>query len=118
KKSTRVTDQIINHLIFKNYIIRQTKNIYLIILICYASSRNGGYTAAAVCEMCFAIVFFCVFMMDLDKQFTAISWVWSDLIRAFTGTLVYLITSLVCVISGAGDGALIAGGVTYNLLLF
>ncbi|XP_023194624.1 proteolipid protein 2-like [Xiphophorus maculatus] len=83
----------------------------LIILICYASSRNGGYTAAAVCEMCFAIVFFCVFMMDLEKQFTAISWVWSDLIRAFTGTLVYLITSLVCVISGAGDGALIAGGV-------
>uniref|UniRef100_A0A3B5MHI8 Proteolipid protein 2b n=1 Tax=Xiphophorus couchianus TaxID=32473 RepID=A0A3B5MHI8_9TELE len=83
----------------------------LIILICYASSRNGGYTAAAVCEMCFAIVFFCVFMMDLDKQFTAISWVWSDLIRAFTGTLVYLITSLVCVISGAGDGVfgLLAG---------
>ncbi|XP_027867551.1 proteolipid protein 2-like [Xiphophorus couchianus] len=83
----------------------------LIILICYASSWYGGYTVPAVCEMCFAIVFFCVFMMDLDKQFTAISWVWSDLIRAFTGTLVYLITSLVCVISGAGDGALIAGGV-------
>uniref|UniRef100_A0A3B5LVW1 Proteolipid protein 2 n=1 Tax=Xiphophorus couchianus TaxID=32473 RepID=A0A3B5LVW1_9TELE len=84
----------------------------LIILICYASSWYGGYTVPAVCEMCFAIVFFCVFMMDLDKQFTAISWVWSDLIRAFTGTLVYLITSLVCVISGAGDGALIAGGVS------
>ncbi|XP_007553599.1 proteolipid protein 2 isoform X1 [Poecilia formosa] len=83
----------------------------LIILICYASSWYGGYTAVAICEMCFAIVFFCVFMMNLDQQFTAISWVWSDFIRAFTGTLVYLITSLICVIRGAGDGALIAGGV-------
>ncbi|XP_015247829.1 proteolipid protein 2 [Cyprinodon tularosa] len=83
----------------------------LIILICYASSWYGGYTAVAICEMVFAIVFFCVFMMDLDKQLSVISWVWSDLIRALTGTLCYIITSLICVIRGAGDGALIAGGV-------
>ncbi|KAM4737654.1 proteolipid protein 2b [Anableps anableps] len=83
----------------------------LIILICYASSRYGGYTAVAICEMVIAIVFFCVFMMDLDKQIKVVNWVWSDLIRAFTGALVYIITSLICVIRGAGDGALIAGGV-------
>lgn len=82
-----------------------------IILICYAASRYGGYTAVAVCEMVIAIVFLVVFMMDLDKQFKIINWVWSDLIRAFTGALCYIITSLICVIRGAGDGALIAGGV-------
>ncbi|XP_032403153.1 proteolipid protein 2-like [Xiphophorus hellerii] len=81
------------------------------IFICYASSWYGGYTVPAICEMCFAIVFFCIYMMGLDKQFTSISWVWSDFFRAFTGTVVYLITSLICVIRGAGDGALIAGGV-------
>ncbi|MED6277424.1 hypothetical protein CHARACLAT_013393 [Characodon lateralis] len=83
----------------------------LIILICYAASRYGGYTAVAICEMAIAIVFFCVFMMDLDKQIKVVNWVWSDLIRAFTGALCYIITSLICVIRGAGDGALIAGGV-------
>lgn len=35
-----------------------------------------------------------------------------DLIRATIGAALYLITSLICVIGGAGDGARIAGGVS------
>lgn len=37
-----------------------------------------------------------------------------DLIRAAIGAALYIITSLICVIRGAGDGALIAGGVSPN----
>ncbi|XP_019720749.1 proteolipid protein 2b [Hippocampus comes] len=85
--------------------------ISFIIIICYAASRYGGYSAVAICEMIFAMVFFGIFMMDLDKQFQLVNWMWSDLFRAGIGALLYIITSLVCVIGGAGDGARIAGGV-------
>ncbi|XP_075898086.1 proteolipid protein 2b [Nelusetta ayraudi] len=95
----------------KGFILVAEIVLSLIILICYAASRYGGYTAVAICEMVFAIIFLIVFTMELDKQFGIINWVWSDLIRAAIGACVYLITSLICVIRGAGDGALIAGGV-------
>lgn len=36
-----------------------------------------------------------------------------DFLRAVIGAALYTITSLVCVIRGAGDGALIAGGVSF-----
>ncbi|CDQ60051.1 unnamed protein product [Oncorhynchus mykiss] len=85
--------------------------ISLIILICYAASSNGGYSAVAICEMVFAILFFVVFMMEMDKSVQVVNWVWSDLFRAAIGAALYTITSLICVIRGAGDGALIAGGV-------
>uniref|UniRef100_A0A671SKR8 Proteolipid protein 2 n=1 Tax=Sinocyclocheilus anshuiensis TaxID=1608454 RepID=A0A671SKR8_9TELE len=74
--------------------------IFFIILICYAASMYGGYSAVAICEMVFAIIFFVVFMMELDKQFLVVNWLWSDLIRAVIGAALYLITSLICVISG------------------
>ncbi|KTF82295.1 hypothetical protein cypCar_00030517 [Cyprinus carpio] len=83
----------------------------LIILICYAVSKYGGYTVIAICEMVFASIFFVVFMMGMDKQFLVVNWLWSDLFRAVIGAALYLITSLICVIGGAGDGARIAGGV-------
>ncbi|XP_027023154.2 proteolipid protein 2b [Tachysurus fulvidraco] len=83
----------------------------LICIICYAASLYGGYSAVAICEMVFAIVFFVVFMMELDKQFGVINWLWSDFIRAVIGALLYIITSLICVINGVGDGARVAGGV-------
>lgn len=35
-----------------------------------------------------------------------------DLFRAGIGALMYIITSLICVIGGSGDGARIAGGVS------
>lgn len=35
-----------------------------------------------------------------------------DLFRAGIGAALYIITSLICVIGGAGDGARIAGGVS------
>ncbi|XP_016090753.1 proteolipid protein 2-like isoform X2 [Sinocyclocheilus grahami] len=86
-----------------------------IILICYAASMYGGYSPLAISEMVIAIIFFVVFMMELDKQFLEVNWIWSDLIRAVVGASLYLITSLICVISGAGDGARIAG-VVFGLL--
>ncbi|XP_057213512.1 proteolipid protein 2b isoform X1 [Triplophysa rosa] len=85
--------------------------ISFIIIICYAASMYGGYSAVAICEMVFAIIFFIIFMMELDKQIQVVNWPWSDLFRAGIGALLYLITSLICVIGGAGDGARIAGGV-------
>ncbi|XP_012675549.2 proteolipid protein 2b [Clupea harengus] len=85
--------------------------ISFIIIICYAASLYSGYSSVAICEMVFAIVFMVVFMLELDKQFQVISWPWSDLIRAAIGCLLYLITSIICVIGGGGDGARIAGGV-------
>ncbi|XP_060786714.1 proteolipid protein 2b [Neoarius graeffei] len=83
----------------------------LIIVICYAASTYGGYSAVAICELVFAIIFFVVFMMGLDKQFLVINWLWSDLFRAAIGALLYIITSLICVIRGGKDDARIAGGV-------
>lgn len=95
----------------KGFILAAEILISLIILICYAASMYGGYSAVAICEMVFAIIFFCIFMMELDKQIQVINWVWTDLFRAGIGAALYIITSLICVIRGAGDGALIAGGV-------
>ncbi|XP_062854678.1 proteolipid protein 2b [Trichomycterus rosablanca] len=83
----------------------------LIIMICYAASLYSGYSTVAICEMVFAIIFFVIFMMELDKQFQLVNWQWSDLFRAGIGALLYIITSLICVIGGSGDGARIAGGV-------
>ncbi|XP_053705854.1 proteolipid protein 2b [Synchiropus splendidus] len=95
----------------KGFILAAEIILSLIIIICYAASHYGGYSAVAICEMVFAIVFFGVFMMELDKQFQLVNWVWSDLFRAGIGALLYIITSLICVIGGSGDGARIAGGV-------
>ncbi|XP_059911635.1 proteolipid protein 2b [Gadus macrocephalus] len=85
--------------------------VSLIILICYAASLYGGYTAVAICAMIFAMIYFGIFMMEMDKQILLINWLWSDLIRAGIGAALYIITSLIAVIRGTGDGARIAGGV-------
>ncbi|KAM6924477.1 proteolipid protein 2-like [Xenentodon cancila] len=85
--------------------------ISFIILICYAASKYGGYSAVAICEMIFAIVIFVIFMMEMDKQIQLVNWLWTDFLRAVIGAAVYIITSLICVIGGYGDGARIAGGV-------
>lgn len=49
----------------------------LIIIICYAASQHGGYSAVAICELVFAAFFFVIFMMELDKQIQVVNWVWS-----------------------------------------
>ncbi|XP_042347540.1 proteolipid protein 2b [Plectropomus leopardus] len=85
--------------------------ISLIVLICYAASHFGGYSAVAIIEMILAMIFFGIFMMEFDKQIQLVNWVWTDLFRAGIGAGLYIITSLICVIRGSGDGALIAGGV-------
>ncbi|XP_078111726.1 proteolipid protein 2b [Sander vitreus] len=95
----------------KGFILAAEILISFIIIICYAASAYGGYSAVAICEMIFAMVFFGLFMMEMDKQIQVINWVWTDLFRAGIGAVLYIITSLICVIGGAGDGARIAGGV-------
>lgn len=85
--------------------------VSLIIIICFAASYYGGYSTVAICEMIFSILFFVIFMMEIDKQILVVNWVWSDLIRACIGAGLYIIVSLVSVIGGSGDGARIAGGV-------
>ncbi|XP_017265129.1 proteolipid protein 2-like [Kryptolebias marmoratus] len=95
----------------KGFILTAEIVLCFIILICYATSTSGGYTAVAICEMVFTIIFFVVFMMELDKQFLVVNWIWSDFFRAVIGAALFIITSLICVIGGAGDGARIAGGV-------
>ncbi|XP_023860857.1 proteolipid protein 2-like [Salvelinus sp. IW2-2015] len=85
--------------------------ISLTILICYTLSSYVGYYGVAICEMVSAIIFFVVFMMEMDKSIQVVNWVWSDLLRASTGTAMYLISSLMALISGTKDGARIAGGV-------
>lgn len=95
----------------KGFILSAEIFLSLIILICYAASVYGGYSAVAIVEMIFAMIFFGIFMMEMDKQIQVVNWVWSDLFRAGIGAGLYIITSLICVIRGAGDGALIAGGV-------
>lgn len=95
----------------KGFLLAAEILVCLIIIICYAASRTGGYSSLAICEMVFAMVFFGIFMMELDKQFKLVNWVWSDLFRAGIGAVLFLIISLINVIGGSGDGARIAGGV-------
>ncbi|CAJ1084659.1 proteolipid protein 2 [Xyrichtys novacula] len=95
----------------KGFILAAEIFISFIIIICYAASLYGGYSAVAICQMVFAMIFFGIFMMEMDKQFQMVNWLWSDLFRAAIGAVLYIITSLICVIGGAGDGARIAGGV-------
>lgn len=95
----------------KGFILTAEIVISLIIIICYGASYSGGYSGVAICEMVFAMVFFGIFMMEMDKQFLMVNWLWSDLFRAGIGALLYLIVSLINVIGGSGDGARIAGGV-------
>lgn len=82
-----------------------------IIIICYAASVISGYSALAIVAMLFTMGIFGIFMMEMDKQLTMINWPWTDFFRALIFGILYIITSLVCVIGGAGDGARIAGGV-------
>ncbi|KAL7399498.1 hypothetical protein ABVT39_025450 [Epinephelus coioides] len=96
----------------KGFILSAEIFLSLIILICYAASVYGGYSAVAIVEMIFAMIIFGIFMMEMDKQIQVVNWVWTDLFRAGIGAGLYIITSLICVIRGAGDGALIAGGVS------
>ncbi|KAL6119341.1 plp2 [Pungitius sinensis] len=95
----------------KGFILSAEILLSFIIIICYGASHTGGYSSVAICEMIFAMIFFGIFMMEMDKQFLLVNWLWSDLFRAGIGAVLYLIVSLINVIGGAGDGARIAGGV-------
>ncbi|XP_061591242.1 proteolipid protein 2-like [Cololabis saira] len=85
--------------------------ISFIIFICYAASWFGGYIAGSISEMIFALVIFVVFMMQWDKEFLAVNWLWTDFLRAFIGAWVYMITSLIVISRRHMDHAGVAGGV-------
>ncbi|KAM6924478.1 proteolipid protein 2-like [Xenentodon cancila] len=85
--------------------------ISFIVLICYAASMFGGYIAVAVSEMVFALVIFIVFMMEMDKQFLAVNWLWTDFLRAAIGAAVYIIVSIIVVTQRYTDNQRIAAGV-------
>ncbi|KPP56774.1 hypothetical protein Z043_125574, partial [Scleropages formosus] len=89
--------------------------ISVVVIICYAASRYGGFSTVPIVELVLAVVYFIIFMNGLDAQIQFISWVWSDFLRALIGGVLYLVIALICVIGGAGDGARIAGGV-FSLL--
>uniref|UniRef100_A0A3Q3X4A7 Proteolipid protein 2 n=1 Tax=Mola mola TaxID=94237 RepID=A0A3Q3X4A7_MOLML len=96
----------------KGFILCTEIVISLIIIICYAASWYRGLCTVAICEMIFAMVFFGIFMMEMDKQIRVVNWVWSDLFRAGIGAVLYIKTSLISMTTVAGDGAHIAGGVS------
>ncbi|XP_008320773.1 proteolipid protein 2-like [Cynoglossus semilaevis] len=93
----------------KGFILTAEIIISLIIVVCYGVSLHAGYTALAAFEMFSSIAFFIIFWLELDKKFQKIDWVWVDLFRTGIAVLVFIITSLICVINGTG--ARIIGGV-------
>lgn len=95
----------------KGMILAAEVFLSFVIICCYAASVYQGFSTVAIFEMIFSMVFFILFMMEIDKQIQVINWVWTDLFRAAIGALAYIITSLITVIGGAGDGPRIAGGV-------
>ncbi|KAM5145871.1 proteolipid protein 2 [Mantella aurantiaca] len=82
----------------------------LIVLICYAASRNPGYLGVAITELIFSTIFFFLFALRYDQQIAFIHWGWTDFLRAAIGSGLFIILCIVCLIRG-GDGPGIAGSV-------
>uniref|UniRef100_A0A8C6WIP5 Proteolipid protein 2 n=1 Tax=Neogobius melanostomus TaxID=47308 RepID=A0A8C6WIP5_9GOBI len=80
----------------------------LTVNICYAASVFHHICYVAVAGMIFGIIFFCVFMMELDKH---IIWVWRDLFRTVIKAPWFMIESLYRLSLWPGDGPWVAGGI-------
>lgn len=103
---------------FKNYVTTRKGVILiaemvlcLLVIICHAASIYVAYSTVAIVEMILSFLFFSIFMLELEKKFLSVSWIWSDFFRAITGAAVLTIVSLVNLIKWRGDGAWTAGGV-------
>ncbi|XP_078061745.1 proteolipid protein 2-like [Mustelus asterias] len=81
----------------------------LVVFICFCASVQGGYSVAPIIELIFSIIFFIIFMNRFDQSLPFIHWPWTDFIRCAIAVIIYIIISIIAVISG--DGARIAGGV-------
>ncbi|KAL1020548.1 hypothetical protein UPYG_G00001530 [Umbra pygmaea] len=101
---------------FKSY-LRTTKGkiyageiaICTIILICQIFSHYPSFIWVCICELVSATVFCIIFALELDKQIHFIHWQITDFIRAISGCLYFLITSLILVFRGYGAASIIAG---------
>ncbi|XP_072344111.1 proteolipid protein 2-like isoform X2 [Scyliorhinus torazame] len=81
----------------------------LVVFICFCASVQGGYSAAPIIELIFSIIFFVIFMNQFDQSLPFIHWPWTDFIRCGIAVIVFIIISIIAVISG--EGARITGGV-------
>ncbi|XP_072344109.1 uncharacterized protein [Scyliorhinus torazame] len=80
----------------------------LVVFICFCASVQGGYSAAPIIELIFSIIFFVIFMNQFDQSLPFIHWPWTDFIRCGIAVIVFIIISIIAVISG--EGARITGG--------
>uniref|UniRef100_A0A803J848 Proteolipid protein 2 n=1 Tax=Xenopus tropicalis TaxID=8364 RepID=A0A803J848_XENTR len=103
--------QSTNHLSLPNKeSFEKRKVLCFVIVVCYGASNVAGYLAVAVIELVFCIIYFFVFAGKYDTQLTFIHWGWSDFLRCAIACLLFLITSLITLLSRS-DGAGIAGAV-------
>uniref|UniRef100_A0A803JLY5 Proteolipid protein 2 n=1 Tax=Xenopus tropicalis TaxID=8364 RepID=A0A803JLY5_XENTR len=94
----------------KGIILAAETVLCFVIVVCYGASNVAGYLAVAVIELVFCIIYFFVFAGKYDTQLTFIHWGWSDFLRCAIACLLFLITSLITLLSRS-DGAGIAGAV-------
>ncbi|KAG8447822.1 hypothetical protein GDO86_015068 [Hymenochirus boettgeri] len=94
----------------KGIILAAETALCLIIVVCYGASSVAGYLTVAIIELVFCIIYFFIYAFQYDKHLTFIHWGWSDFLRCAIACLLFLITSLITLIS-RGDGAAIAGAV-------
>ncbi|KAL1020549.1 hypothetical protein UPYG_G00001540 [Umbra pygmaea] len=78
-------------------------------LICQIFSYYLNFIGLCIVELVSATVFCVIFALEFDKQVNFIHWQVSDFIRAISGCLYFLVSSLILVIRGFGAASIIAG---------
>ncbi|XP_030826136.1 proteolipid protein 2 [Camarhynchus parvulus] len=81
----------------------------LLTLVCFAASHTG-YLGLAVVELVVAILVLLAWSYHLPQRMQMLHWAWSDFTRCVIGAVLFLIFSLIVIISHY-DGAGIVGGV-------
>ncbi|XP_051865792.1 proteolipid protein 2-like [Pristis pectinata] len=81
----------------------------LIVFICFCASAYGGYPTAPIVELILSVIFFVIFMNQFDKSLSFIHWPWTDFIRCGLAVIIYIIISILAIVSRVG--AQITGGV-------
>ncbi|XP_041263099.1 proteolipid protein 2 isoform X2 [Onychostruthus taczanowskii] len=81
----------------------------LLTLVCFGASRSG-YLGLAAVELVFAALVLLAWSCRLPPRMQLLHWGWSDFTRCVIGAVLFLITSLIVLVSHH-NGAGIAGGV-------